>query len=116
MATSIATFQAILKFCATKNLFKYFRKRYNSEQLKELNNVVKIRGKIRTVKLSTEFLDDCKTHHVVPSFIGHRIKAAKVQQTSTMERAFLQDEIGKNSTKLRTTSTSYLYSMLEKGT
>ena len=75
MATSIATFQAILKFCATKNLFKYFRKRYNSEQL---NNVVKIRGKIRTVKLSTEFLDACKTHHVVPPFIGHRIKAAKV--------------------------------------
>ena len=55
MATSIATFQAILKFCATKNLCKYFRKRYNSEQLKELNNVVKIRGKIRTVKLSQKY-------------------------------------------------------------
>ena len=78
-----------------------FRKRYNSEQLKELNNVVKIRDKIRTAKLSTKFLDACKTHHIVPSFIDHRIKAAKVQQTSTMERAFLQDEIGKNSTKLQ---------------
>ena len=101
MATFIATFQAILKFCTTKNLFKYFGKRYNSEQLKELNNVVEIRDKIRTAKLSTEFLDACKNNYVVPSFVGYYIKAAKVQQTSTMERAFLQDEIGKNSTKLQ---------------
>ena len=101
MVTSFSTFRAILKFCTTKNLFKYFRKRYNSEQLRELNNVVKIRGKIRTAKFSIKFLDACKNQHVVPSFIGHRIKAAKVRQTSTMERAFLQDEIGKNSTKLQ---------------
>ena len=46
-------------------------------------------------------MDACKTHHVVPSFIGHCIKAAKVQQNSTMERGFLQDEICKNLTKIQ---------------
>ena len=93
--------KALLKFCTTKNLFKYFRRRYNEEQLKELNNLIKIRGKIRTVKLSIEFLKSCQSQHVIPSFLCHRIKSAKVRQTSSMERAFLIDEISKNLNKLK---------------
>ena len=81
--------KAILKFCTNKMFFKYFRRRYKKEQLKELNNVIKIRGKIRIVKLSIEFLKTCQAPHVIPTFMSHRIKAAKVRQTSIMERAFL---------------------------
>ena len=33
--------KAILKFCTTNKLFKYFRRRYKDDQLKDLNNVVK---------------------------------------------------------------------------
>ena len=46
--------------------------------------MVKIRGKIRTAKLSIEFLKTCQAQHVIPTFMSHRIKAAKVRQTSTM--------------------------------
>ena len=100
--------KAILSFCTIKNLFKYFRQRYNAEQLKELNNVIKIRGKIRTVKLSIEFLKSCKIQRVIPSFLFHRIRAAKVRQTSSMERAFLLDEISKSLTKLKSLRLIYL--------
>ena len=93
--------KAILSFCTTKNLFKYLRRRYNKEQLKELNNVIKVRGKIRTAKLSIQFLKSCKTQRVIPSFLCHRIKAAKVRLTTAMEHAFLTDEISKNLEKLR---------------
>ena len=49
---ALTLLKAILKFCTTNKLFKYFRWRYNDDQLKDLNNVVKIRGKIRTLQLS----------------------------------------------------------------
>ena len=100
--------KAILRFCTNKKLFKYFRRRYNKEQLEELNNVVKIRGKIRTVKLSIEFLKTCQAQHVILTFMSHRIKAAKVRQTSTMERAFLLDEISRSKTKLESFRLIYL--------
>ena len=97
----------VLKFCTTKNLFKYFRERYSSDQLKEINNVVKLRGKIRTSKLSKEFLDNCHTQQVFPTFLAHRIKAAKVRWTSNMERAFLNDEICKTADKLKSLRALY---------
>ena len=100
--------KAILKFRTKKELFKYFCRRYNKEQLEELNNVVKIRGKIRTVKLSIEFLKTCQAQHVIPTFMSHRTKAAKVRQTSTMERAFLLDKISRSKTKLESFRLIYL--------
>ena len=103
----IKIFKYVLKFCTSKNLFKYFRVRYTLEQLKEINNVVKLRGKIRTSKLSIEFLDSCRTQQVIPTFIGHRIKAAKVRWTSSMERAFLNDEISKTTDKLKSLRALY---------
>ena len=65
--------KANLKFCTNKKFFEYFRRRYNKEQLEELNNVVKMRGKIRTVKLSIEFLKIYQALHVIPTFMSHRI-------------------------------------------
>ena len=60
--------KAILRFCITNKLFKYFRRRYNDDQLKDLNNVVKIRGKIRTLQLSNAFLKECTTKRVSPRY------------------------------------------------
>ena len=105
---NLVLLKSLLVFCTTKNLFKYLRRRYNNEQLKELNNVVKIRGKIRTAKLSIEFLESCKTQHVVPSFLARRLEKTKVRRNSSLEFAFISDEIDKNLSKLNLFRKIYL--------
>ena len=70
--------RAILKFCMSKKLCQWYKK-------EQLNNVVKIQEKIRTVKVSIRFLKTCQAQHVIPKFMLHCIKAAKVKQTSTMQ-------------------------------
>ena len=92
--------KALFKFCTTSHLFKFFRQRYNKQQLIDLNNVVKIRGKIRTIKLSTAFLKACIAKKLAPKFITSRIKNAKIRHSPTIERVFLTDEISANESKL----------------
>ena len=91
--------KAILKFCTTKKLFSYFRRRYNDDKMEELNNIIKLRGKIRTLQLSTKFLKECIIKRVSPRFITFRIQKSKVRPSPTIERAFINDKIRKNLTK-----------------
>ena len=77
----------------------YFCRRFNDDKMKELNNILKLRGKIRTLQLSTKFLKECVIKRVSLRFITFRIKKFKVQPSPTIERAFINDEIGKNRTK-----------------
>ena len=92
--------KAILKFCTPNKLFKYFRRRYNDYQLKDLNNMVKIRGKIRTLQLSNAVLKECIAKRVSPRYISIHVKNSQARPSPTMERAFINDEIGKNREKL----------------
>ena len=92
--------KAILKLCTTKILFNYFRRRYDEEQMKELNNVIEIRGKIRNIQLSSKFSKEYLYKRVAPRFITSRIIQSQARPSSTIERAFLNDEIGKNQIKL----------------
>ena len=49
-------FKSIFKFCTTKKLFKCFRQRYSQKQIEYLNELVKLKGKIRTLKWNKVFL------------------------------------------------------------
>ena len=69
--------------------------------MKELNNVIKIRGKIRNIQLSSKFLKECFYKRVASQFIISRIIKAQAPPSSTIECAFFSDEIGKNQTKLK---------------
>ena len=69
--------------------------------MKELNNVIKIRGKNRNIQLSAKFLKECLYKRVAPQFITSRIIKSQARPNLTIERAFLNDEIGKNETKLK---------------
>ena len=69
--------------------------------MKELNNVVKIRGKIRGLHLSTKFLKECIFKRVSPKFIMKRMEKSKLKYSPSIERAFLNDEICKNQAKLK---------------
>ena len=69
--------------------------------MKELNNVIKIHGKIRNIQLSSKFLKECLYKRVAQQFITSRIIKSQARPSSTIERVFLNDEIGKNQAKLK---------------
>ena len=91
----VPLFRAIVKFCSTNRLFRYFRLRYSKKQIGDLNNIVKLRGKIRTAKFSISFYRLCLANPVSPKFISARISGSRARHNPTIERAFLNDEIEK---------------------
>lgn len=99
-----AFFKAILKFCTATQLFMYFRQRYTKQQIAVLNDVVRTRGKIRTYRRSSAFLQKCICERVAPQFIIDRLERSRARHSPDMERAFLKDEIDRladQSRKLR---------------
>ena len=92
--------KAILKFYTTNKLFKYYPRRYNDDQLKDWNNVVKIRGKIRALQLFNVFLKECITKRVLRRYISSRNQNSPARPSPTMKRALINDESGKNQEKL----------------
>ena len=94
-----AFFKAIFKFCTAKKLFTFFKQRYTKQEIEDLNQLVKLRGKLRTARFSFSFLNLCLCQ-IVPKFITARISKAGVRQSPTIERAFLQDEIHKRKTNV----------------
>ena len=86
---------AILKLCTTNQLFKYFRRRYNDQQIKIFNKLVRTRGKLRNLQSLTVFLKICIAQRVAPKSIYARIEKARVKHSPTMERAFMKDDIRK---------------------
>ena len=99
--------KAILKFCTTNQLFKYFRKRYSDQQLKILNRLVKTRGKMRSLTFSIAFLKAAISQKVVPKWIHSRIEVSRARHTPTMERAFMHDEIAKKRSLISLQKSNY---------
>ena len=85
--------KSIFKWCTAKNLFKYFRRRYSDDQIASLNSIVKLRGKIRTMRWNRAFLERCIKRKVVPSFMKHRLDKSKVKPSWKIQLAFLNEEI-----------------------
>ena len=105
-----AFFKAILKFCTTNKIFVYFRLRYTKQQIAVLNNVVRTRGKVRTLKFSAAFLKACISKRVAPKYIVARIERSRARHSPEMERAFLTDDVEKlteQSRKLQTINQSH---------
>ena len=90
-----AFFKAILKFCTTNKIFVYFHLRYTKQQIGVLNNVVRTRGKIRTLKFFAAFLKACISKRVAPKYIVARIERSRDRHSLKMERAFLKDDVEK---------------------
>ena len=99
--------KVIFKICSTSKLFIYLRQRYDKQQIAVLNNVVKAKGRMRTCKFSTAFLNACILKKVVPTFMANRIRKANVSNNPNMEWFFLKNEIMRNNKQLRTFRTAY---------
>ena len=89
---SLVLFQAFVKFHSTYKLFKTLKRRYNSDQVKLLDNLVGLKGKIQAKKCMLRYLNSCLHYKVVPSFIAQRMKASKVKNSRTIDTAFIKDE------------------------
>ena len=100
-------FRAVLKFCSTNRLFTYFRRRYSKKQIGDLNDTIKLRGKIRAAKLSISFYKLCLANRVSPKFISARISRSRARHSPSIERAFLNDEIDKINTLIWYTKRAY---------
>ena len=88
----------------------YFRLRYTKQRIAVLNNVVRTRGKIRTLKFSAAFLKACISKRVAPKYIVARIERSRARHSPEMERAFLTDDVEKlteQSRKLQTINQSH---------
>ena len=92
--------QFILKLGTTKKLFSYFRQRYSREQIDYLNNVVKLKGKMRTLKWNMIFLQRCIGKKILPTFLHHRIQRTKVKPSWKIQYAFINDELENTSRRL----------------
>ena len=85
-----AFFKATLKFCTANKIFVYFRLRYTKQQIAVLNNVVRTKGKIATLKFSAAFLKACISKRVVPKYIVARIERSRVSAAQRWNALFQQ--------------------------
>ena len=92
--------KCIFKFCCTNQMFVYLRQRYNSSQLSNVNNVIRLKGKLWTTVLSNSFLRTCICNRVVPVYITKRIHNSRLSWSWTVERMFMEDEINRTNRRL----------------
>ena len=85
--------KVLYHFASASNLFIYFRRRYNQQVIQNLNQVLRLRGKVvRTVE-NIIFLEKCLDSFVMPSRIRHRVSRTRLKRPGRFEWAFLLDEI-----------------------
>ena len=93
--------------CSSNKIFKCLRQRYNNDEVKTFNRLVQLRQKMHRLTLTDRFLGACIVNKIVPNFMWSRIKKSKVKQSPVMERAFLNDEIGKNQVQIEELKSRY---------
>ena len=79
-----------------KPLFDYLKNKYTYNTLKLVRKRLSLSAKIEKLKCSTEFLKNCIANHVIPNYIGFRIKKTKLKTSRTIEKAFCNDDINKS--------------------
>ena len=85
----------LYSFASTNKLFKYLKLRYDHLIVQELNNLLRLSGRRVRSKERSRFLEKCLEGHVTPTFIKDRVVKTKPKWPSTIERAFLKDELEK---------------------
>ena len=100
-------FRAVVKFCSTNRLFKYFLQRYSKKQIGDQNDMIKLRGKIRTAKFSMLFYRLCLAKRVAPKFISALISRFCARRSPSIERALSMMKFLRLITQIRYNKRSY---------
>lgn len=95
MAISVALFLAIYHLCSANNLFKYLKSRYSHQQVQGLNRLLRLKAKSVKSLEHIRFLRQCLDLYVSPNHIKIRRRRSKPKNPSAIERAFIRDEIAR---------------------
>ena len=85
----------LYQFASTSNLFKYLRRRYDHQLVRDLNHLIRLKGKWVRNRQGIQFLGKCLEHRLTPVNIRQRVSKVKPKNPYTIERAFIRDEIEK---------------------
>ena len=77
-------------------LFQFLKNKYCHNTIKLVRKLLSWSAKIEKLKCSADFLKDCIANHVIPNYIGFRIKKTKLKTSRTIEKAFCSDDINKS--------------------
>ena len=85
----------LYQFASTSNLFKYLRRRYDHQLVRDLNHLIRLKGKRVRNRQGIQFLGKCLEHRLTPVNIRQRVSKVKPKNPYTIERAFIRDDIEK---------------------
>ena len=71
----------------------YIRKRYNHHFINILNNNIRLRDKLRSLREKIKFLLSYSLNHVIFGYISKRIFKIKCRNYLRIDQTFLRDEI-----------------------
>ena len=92
----------------TRNLFTIFKLRYSSSQVRDLNDVCKLRG-LRVSSLERIlFLRKCLESSVVPHDIYEKVKRLRPRFAASIGRAFVKNEIVEEEERLTKRGATFL--------
>ena len=92
----------------TRNLFTIFKRRYSSSQVRDLNDVCKLRG-LRVSSLERIlFLRKCLESSVVPHDIYEKVKRLRPRFAASIGRAFVKNEIVEEEERLTKRGATFL--------
>ena len=93
--SKVCFLSAIYAFASTSNLIRYFRGRYEHRLVRDLNYVLRLKGKCVRSREEIRFLKECLQQRVVPVVIKSRVRRGKPKEPWDIEKAFLRDEVDK---------------------
>ena len=99
--TKLCLLSALYNFASTSGLLKYFRRRYDELVVREVNQVLRLKGKCLRTAENVRFLKKCLEQRVSPSFIKVRVRKSRPKDPTQIERAFIRDEVEKSGDLLR---------------
>ena len=107
MTSRCGLFLALLIFASPNNLFKYLQRRYESGLIRELNEVLRLKGRAVRAGENINFLSKCLTWYVTPVWIRRRVRVTRPKAPTGIERAFIKDEINKERDILNSSRRKY---------
>ena len=112
---SLSLLLALYTFASPSNLFIYLKRQYSQQVIHELNLALKLKGKCIRAEENIRFLRKCLTWYVTPTRIRQRVRAARPKAPVGIERAFIKDEINKDTDLYKFASCEYRSALVRIG-
>ena len=94
-------------FASPTNLFRYFRRRFSDQLIQDLNHALKLKARCISSQENVRFIRKCLTWYVTPEAIRQRVRRSRPKSPIGIERAFVKDEISKDSEHLEYASREF---------